>query len=105
MSAGRLRLRAVLEAPEDVSDEAGGIVGGWREVGALSVAVEMRRIDPGERFDAREAVATHRVACRFRADIRRGMRLALGARRLAILAVSDPEERGRYLRLDCREEA
>ena len=105
ITAGRLRHRAVLEVREDAPDGAGGVVRGWRAVAALSVAVEPLRVMPGERFDAREAIATHRVTCRHRADVERGMRLSSGERRLLILAVHDPDASGRFLRLDCREEA
>ncbi|BDA83690.1 hypothetical protein Sa4125_12320 [Aureimonas sp. SA4125] len=101
---GLLRRRAILEAADAVPDESGGAATSWREVAELSVHVEPVSVATEERFGQREAVVTHRVICRFRSDVDRGMAFRIGARRLLIRSVHDPDDSGRYLVCRCEEE-
>ena len=101
---GLLRKRAVLQAGDAVATEAGGAETLWREVAELSVHVEPVSVALRERFDQREATVTHRVVCRSRGDIERGMVFVLGERRLTVRSVHDPDESGRYLVCRCEEE-
>lgn len=104
LDPGLLRQRATLQAPTLVPDGAGGAAEGWTDVAAVSIRIEPLTVRLAERFDQREARATHRVICRHRGDVDRGMAFAVGARRLAIRSVHDPDETGRYLICRCEEE-
>lgn len=101
---GLLRRRAILLAADEVPDESGGAATVWREVAELSVHVEPVQVATDERFDQREATVTHRVTCRHRAGVERGMAFSIGERRLSIRSVHDPDESSRYLVCRCEEE-
>ncbi|WP_152045372.1 phage head closure protein [Aureimonas psammosilenae] len=102
---GLLNKRASLQVAERQPDGLGGGVVSWREVAEVSLHVEPLVTRPIERFDRREATITHRVICRKRGDVDRGMGFALGARRLIVRSVHDPDESGRWLVCRCEEEA
>ncbi|SJZ65304.1 phage head closure protein [Consotaella salsifontis] len=104
LDPGLLRKRALLQRKLIGSDGMGGAEESWSEVAELSVHVEPVTMAPGERLDQHEAILTHRVICRARGDIERGMAFAVGSRRLTILSVHDPDESGRYLVCRCTEE-
>ena len=101
---GLLRRQAVLEAAELVPNESGGAETVWHEVAEVSVHVEPVSVAVAERFGQREAGVTHRVTCRARGDVERGMAFVIGTRRLLVRAVHDPDESGRYLICRCEEE-
>ena len=101
---GLLRRRAVLLAAELVPDESGGAETVWHEVAEVSVHVEPVSLAVQERFARNEVRVTHRVTCRARGDVERGMAFAIGERRLVVRAVQDPDETGRYLVCRCEEE-
>lgn len=105
LDPGLLRRRVRLEAAVTVPDGSGGVRTSWAEVAELSAHVEPVSADVQERFGAREGRVTHRVICRFRADVARGMVFVFQARRLAIRTVHDPDESGRFLVCRCEEEA
>ncbi|PWW02213.1 SPP1 family predicted phage head-tail adaptor [Hoeflea marina] len=104
LDPGRLTARLVLEAPDDLDDGQGGAVPGWATVASLWGLVEPLAVRPGEEANAFIATATHRVTIRFRNGVASGMRFGLGARRLAIRTLRDPDEGRRYLVCDCEEE-
>ncbi len=104
MSAlGQMRHRLVHETPVETPDGQGGVSRAFLAVDALWGAIETRAT-PGEIADRPGAVLTHTVTVRAPATVQPGDRLRLGARRLLVEAVSDPEGRGRWLVCDCREE-
>lgn len=101
---GLLRRRAVLQAAELVPDDSGGAVAAWHEVAEVSVHVEPISAERQQRFGQNEVAVTHRVTCRARGDVERGMAFVIGPRQLVVEDVRDPDERGRYLVCRCREE-
>lgn len=105
LDAGLLRHRALIERNEPVPDAMGGAADRWREVGETSVRVEPARVEVGPEAGQRIANVTHRVTLRRRAGLERGMAFRLGARRLVIRTMHDPDETGRYLVCRCEEEA
>ncbi|MCB8836100.1 phage head closure protein [Aurantimonas sp. VKM B-3413] len=105
LDPGLLRRRAVLEAPVEISDGAGGAATAWQELRELSVHVEPTGVEARERFDRREVTVTHRVICRTVSGLERGQSFRLGERRLIIRSVHDPDETGRFLICRCEEEA
>lgn len=101
---GRLRLRLVLEKPMLTGDGAGGATRGWNATGI--VAADIRPLRPEERGTG-EGVADltlHKIVIRHRTDVKPGDRFRLGGRTFLILAVSDPQEDGRYLACLAEEE-
>ncbi|KAB0679950.1 phage head closure protein [Aureimonas leprariae] len=104
LDPGLLRKRVSLQAADLVSDGSGGTVPNWREVAEVSVRVEPVSVQAAERFERREATITHRVICRARDDVDRGMSFVLGNRRLVVVSVHDPDESRRYLVCRCQEE-
>jgi len=105
LDPGLLRKRAVLLVPEPVPDGTGGAATSWTEVRELSVHVEPVSVAARERFDRHEATITHRVICRSSREVVRGRAFGIGARRLVISSVHDPDETGRFLVCRCEEEA
>ena len=101
---GLFRRRAILEDADPVPDDSGGAAVLWREVAEMSVHVEPVSVATDERFGQREAVLTHRVICRARPELDRGMAFTIGARRLIIRSVHDPDDSGRYFVCRCEEE-
>jgi SPP1 family predicted phage head-tail adaptor len=106
LDAGRLDKRAAIEVNEPVADAMGGARDAWREVGETSVRVEPLRQTVEEITGQHIGTATHRVICRARGDLLRGMAFRLGERRrLVIRTLHDPDESGRFLICRCEEEA
>ncbi|QFR31719.1 head-tail adaptor protein [Ancylobacter sp. TS-1] len=104
MSAlGSLRHRLVHETPVETPDGLGGVTIAFIAVDALWGAIETRAA-PAEIADRPGAVLTHAVTVRAPATLQPGDRLRLGARRFLVEAVRDPDNRGRFLLCDCREE-
>ena len=94
---GRLRLRLVLEKPGETPDGAGGATRAWSAAGIL--AAEVIPVRPEERGSG-EGLADltlHKIIIRHRDDVAPGDRFRIGARIFLILAVTDPDEDGRYL--------
>jgi len=96
LDPGLLRHRVAVERPVETPDGAGGTTIAWEPVATL-----WARLDPigaSERTVAAHlsAVATHKVTFRRRDDVTGGMRILYRDRRFRVLAVFDPDERGRY---------
>ncbi|KQT54251.1 hypothetical protein ASG43_01080 [Aureimonas sp. Leaf454] len=104
LDPGLLRRRVRLQTPDMIADASGGAVTAWREVAELSAHVEPLSAAARERFGQRAETVTHRVICRFRSDIDRGMAFVLKDRRLTIRSLHDPDESGRFLVCRCEEE-
>ena len=90
---GRLNRRLVLEAS---STAAGGDTV-WTEVAALRAGIEPAGLDERAEAGHVDGVATHRIVLRRRDGLSSRCRFRLGARLFRVLAVHDPDERGRYL--------
>ncbi|NDV87772.1 phage head closure protein [Aurantimonas aggregata] len=97
----RLSLQEAVLTP----DGAGGASEEWVELREISAHVEPVATRDRERFDSREATITHRVICRATPEVTRGRSFMLGARRLVIRSVHDPDETGRFLVCRCEEAA
>jgi SPP1 family predicted phage head-tail adaptor len=103
-SIGALRHRLVLETPVRSSDGGGGATVTWSpvaEVWAQIIAVGGKETVVAEALAGR---VSHEIVIRYRAGVVPAMRLRWGGRIFEILAVFDPEERGRVLHCHCREE-
>lgn len=99
---GRLRVLLALEVPIAATDGGGGLIAGWRRVGALWA--ELRPVSAWERElgGARLRTVSHRVTVRAAprgAEGRpaAGQRFTDGARSLLIRAVTEADLRGQRL--------
>jgi SPP1 family predicted phage head-tail adaptor len=101
--AGKLRHRLVLETPSLADDGGGGAALGWTAVAEVWGSVEATSGGEGVRADRVTGTRQVLVTIRHRADVGPAMRFRLGARRLAIRAVLDPDGRERFLRCLCEE--
>lgn len=104
LDAGKLNKRALIERNEAIADTIGGAKDVWREVGETSVRIEPLRQRVEEETGQRIGTATHRVICRARPDLSRGMAFRLAERRLVIRTLHDPDESGRFLMCRCEED-
>lgn len=103
---GNLRHRITIEERLRVADGYGGLTTtGWLTVFSIWAAVEPT--SGRERFFAGklEHVITHKVRIRYRAGVRADMRVNFGGRFLQIRGVTNEDERGRWLILNCEEGA
>lgn len=91
------RHRVIVEAEATTRDELGGRAAEWVAVAETWAAIEPLGVRERVSSGRVEGLATHRVTVRQRAGIAAGMRFRLGERVLRILALHDPEERGRFL--------
>ncbi|MFO1149282.1 MAG: phage head closure protein [Alsobacter sp.] len=102
-SLASLRKRIGLETPVEQADGAGGVTRTFSLSATLWGRVTPLRGEDGVVASARGQVLTHRVVLRHRTGLDTTMRLRVGARRLAIRAVYDPDERRRLLVCLCEE--
>lgn len=101
---GTFRHELALEAATRLPDGAGGYTQSWSEVATLFARIEP--VSAANRFgaDKQTATVTHRVTLRRRDNVRHGMRLSRRDRVFEIVTVHDPDETGRYLVCQVREE-
>lgn len=103
MGSSELRHRVALERPVDTPDGAGGASRVWTKVADLWTAITPVSVSERLAAEALEATATHRVRIRHRTDVTSDMRFVLGSRVFRVEAVSDPDQRRRWLDCLCRE--
>jgi len=100
---GDLRSRVVLWLPQEAADGFGGVRTTHAAGPALWASViPLRSANPPDPAAPGQSVI-HRIEIRWRDGIGTGHRVGLGARRLAIRAAFDPDERRRRLVLLCEE--
>ena len=93
---GLLRHRVAVERPVETPDGAGGATIAWEPVATIWARLDPVRASEKTIAAHLAAVATHKVTIRRREDVTGGMRILFRGRRFRILAVFDPDERGRY---------
>jgi SPP1 family predicted phage head-tail adaptor len=94
---GRLRLRLALDKATRSPDGLGGATVTWSEIATLFAEASPLRAEEQPRGEGLADLVLHRIVIRHRGDVAPGDRFRLGARTFLILAVSDPQEDGRYL--------
>lgn len=101
---GMLRTELILEDAIESGDGAGGVVRQWIEVATVFAHVEPVRARARYGADQRQVDITHRITMRHRDAIFRRMRFRRHERVFAIETVTDPDETGRYLVCETRED-
>lgn len=104
LDPGKLTARLELEVRAQTLDGQGGAVESWNVLRSLWAAIEPVSDASHERASAEGVTITHRVWLAHRSDIAAGMRFRKGRRILAIRAVMDPDETGRFIVCRCEEE-
>ena len=105
---GPLRHRLIIESANPSDDGHGGQTDPWAS--PVTVATVWGRIAPlrgRERLRAGQLDArhSHRITIRYRDDVTAAQRIRSGTRIFNIRAVTDRDERGRWLDLLCEEGA
>jgi len=100
---GAMRSELSLQVQAETSDGMGGLHGAWTQIATVHARIEPLTQQSRFLADQTDAVLTHRIVMRFRADVASGMRLVKQARVFDILTVHDPDESGRYLVCRVRE--
>ncbi|MBY6239749.1 phage head closure protein [Methylosinus sp. Sm6] len=102
-SIGAMRLRVTLEAPIDTPDDSGSMTRSYAPI--ADVWAKVTPLAGEARFVAeREEQAIASLALiRWRDDVTSRMRLVLGARKLLIHSVYDPDGRRRWLLCRCED--
>ncbi len=98
-----LRSRLVLWLPQEAPDGFGGVRTTYAAGPALWARVTPLRSAGTPDTSVSGQLVIHRVEIRWRDGIGTGHRIGLGARRLAVRAAFDPDERRRRLVLLCEE--
>lgn len=103
---GPMRERVTLQSATRTADAGGGAAVTWSPL--AHGATVWARVTPLSGSEALQAMrlqarVTHLVTMRWRDDVTAAMRLVWGARVLNIRAVTNPDERRRYLELLCEE--
>lgn len=94
---GELRHIVTLEAPSRTPDEGGGGSESWNAVATLWAAIRATGGGESDLADSLRGRVSHEVVIRNRADVAPAKRFRLGARVFHILAVRDPDGRGRFM--------
>lgn len=102
--AGGLRQKVTIQQESNTDDGQGGSTKGWSAF-ASSVDCRLEPLRGDERLQAGtlEPRITHRATIRYRSGVTAGMRLLLGSTAYNIRAVTNPDERQRYLVMDVEE--
>ena len=101
---GLLRTELALEAVTAAPDGLGGYNESWTEIARLFARIEPVSVESRFGADQTLETVTHRITVRRSDAIRSGMRFRMDERLFGILTVYDPDESGRYLICETREE-
>jgi len=104
LDPGMLRHEVMLQEATAIPDGAGGHDEEWREIATLFALIEPIRSRSYFVAGQRHEAVTHKVTLRHRHDVKSGMRFLRLGRALVISNLHDPDETGRYLVADVREE-
>jgi SPP1 family predicted phage head-tail adaptor len=104
LDAGQLTARLDLEAPVETPDGQGGVTIVHQAETALWARIEPVTGASEELGEVLRDTVTHRIWIRHFPLAKAGKRFRKGMRLFAIESVRDPDETGRYLVCDTREE-
>jgi len=98
---GDLRHRVTIERNDGATDVGGGTGEDWVLVATVWAQVEQFQSSPAAHAGRAAERFSLRATVRYRTDITAGMRLTYEGEIFRIRAVSDPEQRKRFLALSC----
>lgn len=103
ITASALKHRIILQKPVYSRDEMGGTAIFWEDAATLWAAIEPLRATEPFLFQKDQPVVTHKITCRYRADIAPHLRLRKGGRIFQIKSVRNIAEEGHTLEVMCEE--
>lgn len=103
ISIGRLRQKVTLEKASETADGAGGCAIAWSSLASFYADIRPQGADEAYRQGKVQDKLTHRIYCRYRADIKTEYRLKYETRYFNIKGIKNIDERDRFLELTCSE--
>lgn len=100
---GELRHKVTIEQKASTPDGVGGFTENWSTFATPWASIESVKGQKRWYGDQLNSVITHQILIRYRAGVDTSMRINFEGRTFQIHAVLDPEEKKRWLRLDCAE--
>lgn len=104
LDPGMLRTELALQTTALTPDGMGGSAETWTETAIVFAHVEPAGAADFRRANRHVQETTHRVTIRYREGIEAGMRFVRNNRIFRIVTVIDPDETGRYLVCNTKEE-
>jgi SPP1 family predicted phage head-tail adaptor len=103
ITASALKHRIILQKPVYSRDEMGGTATFWVDSATLWAAIEPMKSVESFEFQKDQFKRTHKITCRYRADIAPNLRFRKGGRVFHIKSVLDVNEEGHTLEAICEE--
>lgn len=97
--ASRARYRMTLQTPVDTPDLAGGYTRTWSDTATFWTEIVPLRAREQVVDGRQQQKTTHRITCRYRADITNIQRLKYGTRLFNIRSVENVDERNEKLEM------
>jgi SPP1 family predicted phage head-tail adaptor len=104
LDAGLLRTELTIEQASPSPDGMGGFTETWTALATVFGRLEPVSARSTFGADQRLETVSHRITIRQRDDVSSGMRFVHKGRVFEIMTVRDPDETGRYLVCETREE-
>lgn len=101
----KLRHRIRLQSASLAPDGGGGGAESWSDLATLWAAIEPQSGGETRAGGGASSLLRHEIVIRHRAGVNAAQRIVFDGRVFRIQAVLNPEERSRYLRILCEEEA
>ena len=98
-----LRLRLTLQQEVVVADGGGGYAPSWQDFATVWAALESLNGRETDFADRLQSDVPCRFWIRYRSDVTAEVRAVVGGRSFSIVAVTDPDNRQHWLRLDAIE--
>lgn len=102
---GELNHRFSLEQLIETADGFGALDRQFQPIAMVWGALQPKRHDERLLAQQIDEQTTHVITIRFRTDVATGWRFVEGERIFAVVAITDPDERGRYLQCQTEEVA
>lgn len=102
---GRLRRRVTLQTKARVADGGGGAAESWQNIAIVWARVQPLLQPERQHAEQIQSRGGFKVTIRYRTDVSTHDRVLLDGEALAIKRVRDPDDRHRWLELDCEQGA
>ena len=103
MEAGTLNKRITLQYTTNVSDGMGGFTATWIDAATVWAAIWPTSAAELIQSMQTDMVISHRVRIRYRSVLRPSWRIRFGLRYFNIVSIINPNERGEWLDILCKE--
>mgnify|MGYP003319976012 CR=1 FL=1 len=104
-SIGRMRHRVTIQSPTATVDTGGGRSIAWGTLKEVFADIQPVSASYKYKHGQETEEVTHKVIIRHRTDIGTNYRIKFGTRIFNIMGIINPDERDRFLELNCTEGA